>query len=90
MPERSIAPSAKRNSWLLSTVSPLYFNRDLIVVSRHVITYRRMYPKTDLSKPIDVYFDWIDHIAEENAAVEGKEEEEHVSLSGDEEAASVS
>ena len=51
-----------------------------------------MYPKTDLSKPIDVYFDWIDHIAEENAAVEGKEEEEeeHVSLSGDEEAASVS
>ena len=28
---------------------------------------------TDLSKAVDVYFDWIDHIAEENAAVEASE-----------------
>ena len=30
----------------------------------------------DLSKAVDVYFAWIDHIAEENKAVDENEEEE--------------
>lgn len=33
-------------------------------------------PITYLSKSVDVYFDWIDHIAAENAAEEEDEEEE--------------